>query len=621
MDIYEKNLKTIGKYYPNMDQLIIDASKDMKSDVELQTEYAWNGEKILCVKKGGRTLYLESKRGAGEMAHMWYHYRGEKSKGAVYVIVGMGNLSYLKEIVENTEERMAILIYEPCLPIFLHALGEIDLEPIMEKHTLIFWVDGVEGSEDEHISRAIGSLITYDRVHLYRNLVLPNYDELFMEKVHHFLKLCGDALRQNIIRVNANAEFTNVVVDNVLNNAKYLCDGYNITQLVKVIPRDIPGIVVAAGPSLNKNIQELKRAQGRAFIVAVDTAIKPLLKAGIKPDMFAVIDPTKPLHLIEMPEVKGIPMMANISAAKELLNYQTGKKFFYGEGFGFVDRILLRSGTMFGSVETGGSVATTVFSMLYKIGIDRIILVGQDLAFTGNKSHADGTFAEVMEENTEDAPLMVPGNYEEKVPTSRNLKLYCDWYKKYIADCKKWQHREHFHVMNATEGGAKIEGTEILTLKEAIDRECTKEVDIEACLNQLSPMLSEENRAWCVEFLKCIPDNFNLVKEKARKLKRLYKKLDKICVTKKVDEKAYLSVLKKIEKEQNDLGNVGVYDLISYTLVAAQVLMRMENLNTYKTIQEEGKEIAKKGILYMQLVEECATLFEEVSKEYYQELE
>ena len=49
------------------------------------------------------------------------------------------------------------------------------------------------------------------------------------------------------------------------------------------------------------------------------------------------------------------------------------------------------SGLRWGDVATGGSVATNVFSLLYKIGLKTIILVGQDLALTGNKSHADGT--------------------------------------------------------------------------------------------------------------------------------------------------------------------------------------------------------------------------------------
>ena len=58
--------------------------------------------------------------------------------------------------------------------------------------------------------------------------------------------------------------FSTVFARNVLSNVKYLCNGYKTVQLIQVIPRDIPGIVVAAGPSLNKNIKELKKAKGKA---------------------------------------------------------------------------------------------------------------------------------------------------------------------------------------------------------------------------------------------------------------------------------------------------------------------------------------------------------------------
>lgn len=58
----------------------------------------------------------------------------------------------------------------------------------------------------------------------------------------------------------------------------------------------------------------------------------------------------------------------------------------------------MKSGLRWGEVDTGGSVATNAFSLLYKIGLKTIILVGQDLALTGNKTHADGTFEEKMPE-------------------------------------------------------------------------------------------------------------------------------------------------------------------------------------------------------------------------------
>ena len=68
------------------------------------------------------------------------------------------------------------------------------------------------------------------------------------------------------------------------------------------IPREMPAIIVSAGPSLNENIEELKKAKNKAFIIAVDTAMKPLLRNGIIPDMYAIIDGTKPLELVAVEE-------------------------------------------------------------------------------------------------------------------------------------------------------------------------------------------------------------------------------------------------------------------------------------------------------------------------------
>ena len=231
-----------------------------------------------------------------------------------------------------------------------------------------------------------------------------------------------------LVRFNTDNVFSTVMLKNLFSNARYLCQGYHISQLVEVIPRNIPGIVVAAGPSLNKNVQELKRAKGKAFILAVDTAIKPLLQAGIVPDMFAVIDGMKPLELVQKEDVREIPLFTTLNAAPEILDYQTGMKFFSNEGYQFAERILRKSGCKPALVASGGSVATNAFSLLYKIGIDTIILVGQDLAYTNNKSHADGTFHDEMEEEDTSSFIMVEGNIEEKVPTRTNLKMFLDWY-------------------------------------------------------------------------------------------------------------------------------------------------------------------------------------------------
>lgn len=83
--------------------------------------------------------------------------------------------------------------------------------------------------------------------------------------------------------------------------------------------------------------------------------------------------------------------------------------------------------------------------------------------------------------------IMVPGNIEKEVPTRGDFKMYLEWYNQYIKDCKEY--RKQFKVINATEGGAKIDGTEVMTLKDAIDRECKKEIDIQECFEKLHPKI------------------------------------------------------------------------------------------------------------------------------------
>ena len=160
----------------------------------------------------------------------------------------------------------------------------------------------------------------------------------------------------------------------------------------------MPAIIVSAGPSLNKNIEELKKAKNKAFIIAVDTAMKPLLRNGIIPDMYAIIDGTKPLELVAVEESRNIPLLSEVRAAHAVMDYHKGKKFFFREFTPYFDRMYEMNHKEWAAMDVGGSVATAAFSLACYLGLGTVIMVGQDLALTGNKTHADGTFKEKMEE-------------------------------------------------------------------------------------------------------------------------------------------------------------------------------------------------------------------------------
>ena len=183
----------------------------------------------------------------------------------------------------------------------------------------------------------------------------------------------------------------------------------------------------------------------------MDTAIKPLLRAGIIPDMYFIVDALKPTGLVQIEGAEKIPLVTTLNAAPEILKFHIGKKFFMMKVI-VLQKNHYEKRIAMGDVATGGSVATNVFSLLYKIGLKTIILVGQDLALTGNKSHADGTFEEKMPEVDTTDYKWVEGNYEKKVPTSVDLYKFLTWYEKTIGECKEYV--KDFRVINATEGGS-----------------------------------------------------------------------------------------------------------------------------------------------------------------------
>ena len=574
--------------------------------IEVRTEMSQDEKVVLIVKKNGKERYLAGKRNCEEPTTIWMQTQGRVHEGAIFFIAGIGNPVYAKILLEeHRQTKLNIVIYEPSKEIFFKVLESIDITDLLQKDAkCIFVIDGLTGVKVENVIQKMISVEVMDHI---KTFILPNYEMIFAKTIREKCESCATY-------INTRTNFSNVFAQNLFANAPYILDGYKTKQLIEVIPRDIPAIIVAAGPSLNKNIKELKRAKGKAFIIAVDTAIKPLASEKIIPDMFAIVDGRKPLELINTEDAKKIPLLTSISAANSVLSFHTGKKFFYNEGYVYINSMFYRNGESFETVACGGSVATSAFALAFMIGIDTIILVGQDLALTGNKTHADGTFQEKMETIDTSHSIMVPGNIEKEVPTRGDFKMYLEWYNQYIKDCKEY--RKQFKVINATEGGAKIDGTEVMTLKDAIDRECKKEIDIQECFEKLHPVFDENERKKNLEFLQHTPEHYTEIRKAAIETNKLYKNLDKLCQHGNLDIRAYEKILKKIKKMTKKIeGDSIYYEPIQETLVLANYIVKSEQFDTMKTMQEEGKEIARQGIIYTDMVKQCAELFEEYTKE------
>lgn len=223
-------------------------------------------------------------------------------------------------------------------------------------------------------------------------------------------------------------------------------------------------IIVAAGPSLDKNIDLLKRRKEGMLILAVGTVLKKLLKAGIWPDYIIMTDAGESVYgQIQGVENCMVPLLFLSTVFSQVpQKYQGEKYIIFQSGFAPAEETAMKRQELL--VESGGSVATTAFDLCLRLGVEKIIFVGLDLAYTGGLDHARET--ELQAEVVQETGVFVDAVDGGKIPTGKNLKIYLDWLENRIA--RRSEEEKSISIIDATEGGARKKGMKIMKLEEVI---------------------------------------------------------------------------------------------------------------------------------------------------------
>jgi hypothetical protein len=251
---------------------------------------------------------------------------------------------------------------------------------------------------------------------------------------------------------------------NVLKNLPLILKTRPTASLKNLFP-GTPGFIISAGPSLDKNILHLKKIKNRALLLTVDTALKPLLKRSIQPHFTATGDPSHKnyLHLQgTQTEIQHF-LAAEAGIAHQVFRDFQDNIFTLSVGKPIV-RMIEENSEALGELEAWGSVISIALELAVYIGLDPIIFVGQDFAFTDTRNHCRGTsWEEKKLEYTRDLAQLqrfekhsITGNkkvieindiHGKKTFTSERLKLY----KNYLV--RMVEKYPHVTFINATEGG------------------------------------------------------------------------------------------------------------------------------------------------------------------------
>lgn len=586
--IYEKNMQALRKKYPVWAD-IIKSKKRKQRNFTVISEKSLMGDTILKVDQNGRIYYLNGKYAPNVVIDRWLQRQGPIGEYAPVVIIGIANGYHIKAIMDAAPKTANILIYEPSFELFRRALEEVDLSFLFELDIPVgLIVDGVNESEIETYYHL---MITYDNMTSLLYYTSGNYARLFPEKVEKFVKSLKEYVTQIEVTWNTFVRYTDVKAKNTFYNLPYLYEGYSVRELQNILPSDIPTIVVSAGPSLNKNIMDLKKAVGKACIIATDTAIKPLLNAGIRPNLFVIIDGLKPGKLFEHQDISKIPMVTMTAVSVEPMQLHKGKKFFYYSSSPFEHQILEDLGkkekktATLPDIVTGGSVAHTAFSLGVMMGSRTVILIGQDLAMTNNRTHADGTFQDKMDEIDINS-----GEYFEvdaigggKILTRDDFDRYRKWFEEVI---EKWQ---HIKLIDATEGGALIHGSKVMTLKGAIRKYCKKEYNVKWHIDHTKKIFSDENKSVALGHFENSTKKLEEVRKKANDGIHYYEQLEKLIKKPHYTDAQLQKILKRIKKINNYMEKDYMAETVMDSLLGLEYTLRP---GIYKMHEDQKDELA-----------------------------
>ena len=401
-----------------------------------------------------------------------------------------------------------------------------------------------------------------DEVDSYFSSLAPDIPSkvFIVDKVlepHQEIDQSEKAVRENFIkriekaygRIHVNKNTTNIYgsrwINQGIENLSIIASQPSISQLAAKI-EGRPIVIISPGPSLDKNIQDLKLIRDRAILIAPAQTILALQKEGISPDIVMVADPQDYRYLFEDYDMSPVhALLVGVSCHPDLYkNYE--EKVISTPVNGPIDSWvadIFRDHLIKGG---GGSVSTLAFLIAGQIKCSSIILVGQDLSFADGKQYSSGSkdahlsvaidesnntfryndtsdvvdpiFQDLLAKSESMGITTLPGYFGGFVHTKFDYAMFHGEFERWAGQFLKNSPKPR--LFNCTEGGAYIEGFEHVSLR----------VAAETLEQQNSPLIDKN-----ALFLSIFESN-----DKKFKLERLYSALaDIVTALKDSTEIAY----------------------------------------------------------------------------------
>ncbi|HEY2405599.1 MAG TPA: 6-hydroxymethylpterin diphosphokinase MptE-like protein [Polyangiaceae bacterium] len=373
------------------------------------------------------------------------------------------------------------------------------------------------------------------------------YPDLFPDQAKQLAETLGQLVQRGHVNDATHRLRARAWIQDVLANLDSLRENPSFLALAGQY-RGVPAFIVGAGPSLAKNGKQLAEAAQKGLVIAVNSSARALASYGVEPQILACMESIDVSQLLA-----GLPFIDHVVRAFSLTAHPRTLKTGNGPLLPVFEGIPQLNGPLqdllgVAGLPVSGSVSTLAFSLAQRLGCSPIVFVGQDLAYTDGKAYAPGSPYEAsrvrmakdgthLEHDWCDTLKRThnQGNNKmhEREPLRETLAwggVGTVWSTIGFASVRAWlesaaivvrRDAPEQRLLNATEGGARIEGFEEITLAELLASLPAAPIsarDLSRAARLAAPPLPAERlRAWCLAQAELA----ETVRRSARRLRRL----------------------------------------------------------------------------------------------------
>lgn len=348
-----------------------------------------DGNKIPAKEK----ISFHSKYAPEKEAEIFASQFEKKSENKFFIIIGLCGGYHIEKLHEKFPDSKIVAVENSKDDISF--LSQIDCVKNLRNEKNIFITDAENLKKtilENYLPAVDGNLIVKP---------LRSYENIFPENVKKYEETIKNVLKIVSADFSVQKHFGKIWQHNILENLSLSDKSLSFYDFINDFDFSRTAAIIAAGPSLNETILELKQKREKYFIISTDTAYSSLEKNGITADVVVSVDGqmVSHSHFISRPNPK-TKFVFDLCACPSVIRKitKTKNQFLFSESN---HPLALFANHYDGKnhfihLETGSGTVTVAATNFASIcGFKKIKLFGADFSYINGLSYAKGTYLDI----------------------------------------------------------------------------------------------------------------------------------------------------------------------------------------------------------------------------------